>query len=236
MRQLTAILLVALVLLSACKPYTGYFPSVDDPTDEDLNLRLSPTDVDYIKGSVQSVALTNSENECADWWYYSTDGRCLCSIHQGPGHIYSRTHYTYDTLRRRIKKECYVVRTENPSVTDTFVTTYTYSSNGRRCKGATSSTDANCKNKTFRFRLNRRGQVTDYIYPDGSRITYRYNKQGQLRKTIWLDGREEKYEPDTNFTEGHYDLDSLGNWVRQYDYEHGIETKREIKYQVECRG
>lgn len=234
MRHLLAILIVSLLTFSACKPYTRYFPEVADPTDEDLNLRLSPTDVDYIKGSVQSVALTNTENEYCDWWYYSTDGRCLCSIHQGPGDIYSRTHYTYDTLRRRIKKECYVVNTDNPSVTDTFVTTYTYSSNGRRCKGSTSSTDTNCKNKTFRFRLNHRGQVTAYIYPDGSRITYRYNKQGQLLKTIWLDGREEKYVPDTSFIEGLYDLDSLGNWVRQYDYEHGVETKREIKY-LECR-
>ena len=224
------IMLAGLLLLSACdRTYSRYF-SVDEPTDEDLNVRLSPDEIDYLKGNVKSVAMYNTENECGDWWYYDTDGRCVWSIHRGLGNIYSRSLYTYDTLRRRIKEECYVANADNPTVMDTFVTTYTYSANGRRCKGFINSTDPNAKESTFRFRLNRRGQVTAYIYPDGSRISYRYDKQGHLVKTIWLDGREEKHTPTDLGVERFYDFDSLGNWISYHDDEHGVTTIREIGY------
>ena len=193
-------------------------------------MRLSPDEIDYLKGNVKSVAMFNTENECGDWWYYDTDGRCVWSIHRGLGNIYSRSLYTYDTLRRRIKEECYVANADNPTVMDTFVTTYTYSANGRRCKGFINSTDPNAKESTFRFRLNRRGQVTAYIYPDGSRISYRYDKQGLLVKTIWLDGREEKHTPTDLGVERFYDFDSLGNWISYHDDEHGVTTIREIGY------
>lgn len=230
MSRFPIILIGVLLVFSSCnQTYTRYFP-VNEPTDEDLNLRLSPTEIDYLKGIVKSVSMVNTEDGCGDWWYYDTDGRCVESFHRGLGNIYSRTLYTYDTLRRRIKEECYVANAENPAVTDTFVTTYTYSANGRWCKGILDGTDLGVKKSTFRFRLNRRGQVTAYIYPDGSRISYRYDKQGLLVKTIWLDGREEKHNPTDLGVERFYDFDSLGNWIYYYDDEHGVGTIREIEY------
>lgn len=247
MRQLFTCLLFAL-FLSSCTSAPDEFIHALPPTDENLNVGLTPRDDDYLKGNVKSVQVIEEEDSTNDCWHFDLDGHCLESVHYGVGDVHTHTYYSYDGQGRRVKSISHVSGDRGKG---TIVSDYSYSANGRRCKGRTSCSDSLFKTKDVRFRYNRYGKLTSWIFYDGSRISYRYNKQGQLAKTIWLDGTEIVQNPDDTVPYSAiydslgraivkdyaneparvlYRYDTAGNWIERQTLPLGGITIRNIEY------
>lgn len=121
---------------------------------------------------------------------FDTAGRCIDYYYRDP-HNTLRYHFSYDTTGRRVEELCYLdsAGTSYDDLTQLYTkTTYRYGCNYRTCRAT--MVDPNGRKHSFRLRYNGQGQLTKYIFPDGSRISYEYDADGQLAKLTYPDASE----------------------------------------------
>ena len=207
------LLAVAFVLLMvSCGEEEGVYPYRPDfPTN---NNRRESNDAQFLLNlecfsPSQKVAMVSMED--VHYWYkdnsrfafsFDTAGRCLDIFGREDG-TFEHIHYEYDSLGRRILDVRYsdtVALADESRLMPISRTTYTYKRNGRICKAVIQGQEGKC----YRFRLrygatSKDGSrlLTDYIFPDGSRISYRYDSEGRLVRETLPDGTYKKYTYDS---------------------------------------
>lgn len=124
---------------------------------------------------------------------FDTVGHCVDYYHRD-SHTTQRYHFEYDSLGRRIEETCYLDTAGTPydSLHTLYTqTTYKYNHSGHRCSARIQG--SNGRKYTFRLRYNEQGQLTKYIFPDGSRFSYEYDADGRLAKRINPDASIKEY-------------------------------------------
>lgn len=184
MRRWLVIMSLVLAALWACSPA----PYV--PNRPDAHNLTSQSD---LQGPVAMVAQEVYELNSARLYRqqvtsYDTAGRCLClCVNAGES---TRFEYAYDSAGRRISETYYLILDGRDSLVAT--TQYCYRMAGRLCLARIATPDG--QRCTFRFRYNRKGQLRNFSYPDGSKFSYRYNDQGQAVECTYPDGSTEMLE------------------------------------------
>lgn len=254
LRSLAAIFLSA-ILFSACAECDIPFPYQPNlPTD--FNLNQESGEVGMMLGSVAAFSYELFSDQ--------DDGLLLQRLgcfdtlgHIGDYYYRDRSntmryHFEYDSIGRRTEEFYYIdsAGKSYDSLTVPFThTTFRYSRQGRRCKAQIEGPDG--RKDTFRLHFNRQGQLTKYIFPDGSRFSYEYDADGRLAKRINPDASVEEYavqkrplpltldslgrvlEEKVSDTDGlvmaYYVYDDHGNWVRRTTTGERLPSKLEVR-------
>ncbi len=192
MKRLGSYLLI-LVLLSSCEEGGVPFPYVPNtPGEYNLNrFDLQDTRVamftheqyhEYYEGlASERVVCFDTGGHCVEYFYRDHD-------------ICQHRVFEYDSFGRRIEERAWedTAGMSYDSLRQCVITTYSYSKNGRRCKAHV--TDPNGKTHTFRLRYDKEGNLSRFIYPDGSRFSYDYDTAGRIVCRTWPDASTERYE------------------------------------------
>lgn len=243
------------MLFSACAESDSPFPyRANLPTD--FNLNQEPEVLGQMLGPVASFTYELFSDQ-DDGLLIQRLG-CFDTLgHIGDYYLRDRSntmryHFEYDSLGRRTEEFCYIDSAGKPYgslITPYAHTTYSYSRNGRRCKAMIKGPDG--RKYTFRLRFNDQGQLTKYIFPDGSRFSYVYDANGLLTK--WLNpdasveeytaperplpltldslGRvlEEKVSDADGLVMAYYVYDDHSNWVRRTTIGERSPSKLEVR-------
>ena len=194
MKRLGSYLLI-LVLLSSCEEGGVPFPYVPDPPTQ---YNLDATFADAVTGPVAmftcekyheySGGLASQQTVCFD-----RRGHCLDYYYRDREACW-HIAFAYDSTGRRIREETWrdTAGMSFDSLPLYCTTDYSYSRNGHRCKAAFRGPDG--KRHTFRMRYDKEGNLTRFVFPDGSRISYDYDTAGRLVCRTWPDASTERYE------------------------------------------
>lgn len=140
---------------------------------------------EYYEGlASERVACFDSLGHCVEYFYRDHD-------------ICQHRIFSYDSLGRRTEEQAWedTAGVSYDSLKQCVVTTYSYSKNGRRYKAVVRGPDG--KKHSFRLRYDKNGQLSKFIYPDGSRFSYDYDTAGRLVCRTWPDASTERYEYDS---------------------------------------
>lgn len=213
-RRLLFVVVALVTLFASCVEEEGVYPYRPElPTA--YNRHEGP-DTQFLLDSINMfapgphVAMMTLERVCfltADdtrlAFSFDTAGRCL-DVFGKEDDTYEHVHYEYDSLGRRIAKVCYgdtVPISDESRLKPISQTQYAYKRGGRLCKAVIRGEDG----KRYRFRL-RYGKeradgsrlLTDYIFPDGSRVGYEYDSAGRLARETFPNGSYVRFNYDSD--------------------------------------
>jgi len=255
MRHRLAFISICAFVFSACAEGDSPFPYQPNlPTD--FNVDQPSSQVGQMTGSVAAFTYELFSEQAEGLLLqclgnFDTAGH-VCDYYYRDRENTLRYHFVYDTLGRRIEEFCYLDSAGTPydSLTSVYTyTTYSYGAGGRRCQARIKGPEG--RKYTFRLRFNSRGQLTKYIFPDGSRFSYEYDTQGRLARRVNPDasvqefaamsqgqplatdslGRvvEERVTDDHGLVMAYYAYDDHGNWVRRTTTGQQVPSKLEVR-------
>ena len=193
-KRLCPCLIVLAFMVASCEEGGVPFPDVPNlPTDYNLDatyagkVAMFTHEVyhEYYEGlASEKVGCFDTAGHCVEYFYRDRD-------------ICQHRVFSYDSLGRRTEERAWedTAGVSYDSLKHCVVTTYSYSKNGRRCKARIAEVGG--KGHTFRLRYDKAGQLSRFIYPDGSRFSFDYDTAGRLICRTWPDASTERYEYDS---------------------------------------
>jgi YD repeat-containing protein len=193
--SLRRLFLSAVLLLASCHERGVPFPYVPNTPEKYNRQEFGLQDArvamltyeqyhEYYEGlASERIVCFDTSGNCVEYFYRDHD-------------ICQHRVFSYDSLGRRTEERAWedTAGVSYDSLRKCVVTTYSYSKNGRRCKARITAPDG--KSNTFRLRYDKKGHLSRFIYPDGSRFSYDYDTAGRLVCRTWPDASTERYEYD----------------------------------------